>query len=120
MSDLAVMFPASVQVGVEGKIVTVRPVKLRDFEAFAEAAGGVIALLADATPAAIYGYAKKAGVLQAILGKCTSLTAWQIRRLPAATAVELMVHVVRVNSGFFGKALLAAAAPLAGQMSPSN
>ena len=120
MSELAVLFPPPVQVSVQGRLVTVRPVQFRHFEVFAEAADGLISLLAEASPAAIYAYAKKSGALATILGHCTSLSAWRIRRLPAATAIELMVHVVRVNSGFFGSALLALVPQPAGQMSPSS
>lgn len=120
MTDHSVLFPKPVVVRLNGRPVTVMPVKLENFSDFSDAATGLIELLADATPLKIYAYAKNSGALRAVLGSCTSLSSWRIRRLPAATAIELMVHVLRVNSGFFGKALLAAATQLAGPISSSN
>lgn len=114
MIDHSVLFPKPVVISLNGRPVTVMPVKLENFSDFSNAATGLIELLADATPLNIYAYSKNSGALRTILGCCTSLSRWRIRRLPAATAIELMVHVLKVNSGFFGKALLAAEAQLAG------
>lgn len=120
MSDLNILFPKPEVVGVMGRPVVIRPVELRHFDAFGEAATGLIRLLADSSLEQIYTYAKQSGALSAILGNCTSLSAWRIRRLPAAVAIELMVHVVRVNSGFFGQALQAMARQLVGLTPPSS
>lgn len=120
MSDLPIMFPKAEVVRLNGKPVFIRPIELRDFEAFGVAAGGLISLLADASPAKVYAFAKETGALRAILGKATSLSRWRIRRLPVAVAVQLMVHVVRVNSGFFDAALQAMASQVAGLTQPSS
>lgn len=105
MSDLQILFPKPVMVAVGSRQVAIRPVELRHFEAFGEAAGGLLAMLGAASPAQIYEYAKRSGALSTVLGGCTSLSAWRIRRLPTVTAVELMIHVIGVNSSFFDQAL---------------
>lgn len=120
MSELQILFPAPVTVDLAGKSVEIHPVRLRDFESFGHAAGLLIAAMADPSRGAVLAYAAKHKNLRAILGKSTSLSAWAIWRLPAATAVELMVHVVRVNSGFFDQALISLADAFAGLTSPSN
>lgn len=120
MSELQILFPEPVTVEVMGKAVQIHPVRLRDFESFGKAAGALIVALSDPSRGAVLAYATKHKSLRAILGKSTDLSAWAIWRLPAAVAVELMVHVVRVNSGFFDQALISLADVFAGQTSPSN
>lgn len=114
MSELSILFPKPVSVIVEGRHVLIKPVKLQDFEAFGAAARPLLALMADATPTELYAYAAKSQAMDVILGSCTSLSAWRRKRLPLATAVELMFQVIKVNSGFFDQALVSAAKVLAG------
>ena len=120
MSDLAILFPEPEVVLVHGRRVEIRPVRLCDFEAFGQAAGELISLLADPSGAGVMAYGKRSKRLLAVIRKATNLTAWQAWRLPAPVAVELMVHVVRVNSGFFDQALVNLAEVLAGQTLHSN
>ena len=47
MSDLSVIYPAPVMTNVGGTPVAIRPVKLRHFEEFGEAAGGLIRVAAS-------------------------------------------------------------------------
>lgn len=105
MSDLQILFPKPVTVIVGSRLVAIRPVELRHFDEFGQAAGGLLAMLGSAGPAQIYEYAKSTGALSTILGGCTNLSAWRIKRLPTVTAVELMIHVIGVNSSFFDQAL---------------
>ncbi|MOA23710.1 hypothetical protein D3C78_1443480 [compost metagenome] len=119
MSDLNILFPEPVVVEVQGRRVLVRPVTLRNFERFASAASGLIGMLGTESAANLYAYARQSGALQAVLGSCTSLSRWRIAGLPASVAVQLMVAVIRINSGFFDQALVKAAAALAGAKSPS-
>lgn len=114
MSDLQILFPQPQVLAVSGRRVIVRPVQMRHFERFGEAAGALLSMLATASPAEIYAYSSKTGALENILGVCTSLPAWRIRRLPAAVAVELMIQVIKTNSGFFDQALVSAATALGG------
>lgn len=116
MSDLKIVFPKPVLVAVGSRQVAIRPVELRQFEAFGEAAGGLLSLLATASVAQVYEYAKTSGALSVVLGGCTSLHRWQIKRLPAVTAVELMILVINVNSSFFDQAL----ARVAGAIQPGG
>jgi len=120
MSDLQILFPEPVLVEVQGKVVQIRPVRLCDFEAFGQASAALVSALADPSRGAVLAYAAKHKTLRAILAKSTDLSAWRIWRLPAAIAVELMVHVVRVNASFFDQALINLADVLAGQTSPST
>lgn len=120
MTDLQVLFPEREIVSVQGRRVEIRPIALRDFEAFGAAAADLIALLAAPNDAAVMAYASKAKNLKAIIGRATSLSVWRASRLPAVTVVELLVHVVRVNSGFFDQALIGLAAALNGPTPPSN
>ncbi|MCO7558027.1 hypothetical protein [Metapseudomonas otitidis] len=120
MSDIEILFPAPVSVTVGRLPVLIHPVRLPDFERFGVAGSRLFEMLGNFTAEEIYRYAKESGDLKVILLRCTSLTRWSLRRLPAATAVELMVHVVRVNSGFFGRALVVAASVVAGSTSSSS
>lgn len=114
MSDLSVIYPEAVMTNVGGTPVAIRPVKLRHFEEFGEAAGGLIRVAASGDQAEIYAYAKQAKVVKAILKRSTSISWWSLWFLPAATAVELMLQVVAVNSAFFGQALVQSGSLLAG------
>lgn len=118
MSELKILYPKPVVVMVGMRQVSIRPVQLRHFEAFGQAAGGLINVVNAGDPSAIYGYAKTGGALSGLLGTCTNLSAWRVRRLPTAVALELMIKVVEINSGFFDQALVKAASHLAGVMSP--
>ncbi len=120
MSDLRILFPEREVVSIHGRRVEIRPVALRDFEVFGAAAADLIALLAEPTDAAVMAYAKNTKNLKAIIGRATNLSVWRASRLPAVTVVELMVHVVRLNSGFFDQALIGLATALDGQTPPSN
>jgi hypothetical protein len=117
MSDLKILYPANVVLMLGLRQVVVKPVQLRHFEAFGQAAGGLVEVVAAGNPAAVYAYAKSSGALQGILGTCTSLSAWRIKRLPTPVALELMLKVVEINNGFFDQALVKAASRLAGVMS---
>ncbi|GGC87445.1 hypothetical protein [Halopseudomonas salina] len=120
MSELSVLFPKPVTVPMGATQVTVRPVTLEHFEAFGKAAGELLSMLQNATPAQIYAYARQSGALDVVLGSCTSLGRWRRRRLPAAAAVSLMFAVIQVNSSFFDQALVQAASQLAGSTLSSS
>lgn len=117
MSELKILYPAKVVLMIGMRQVVVKPVQLRHFEAFGKAAGGLIEVVAAGSPSAVYEYAKSSEVLQGILGTCTSLSRWRVRRLPTSVALELMLKVVEINNGFFDQALVKAASQLAGVMS---
>lgn len=115
MSDLAILFPEPEVIEVMGRRVEIRPVKLKDFDAFGKAAGGLFALLESSSVEQVSAYGQKeGGQLADVLARCTSLPLWRAKRLPASVAVQLLVHVVRVNAGFFGAAQAAMAKVLAG------
>lgn len=118
MSELNILYPKPVVVMVGLRQVSIRPVQLRHFEAFGQAAGGLISVINAGSPAAVYAYAESGKALRGLLGTCTNLSAWRIRRMPTAVALELMIKVVEINSGFFDQALVKAASRLAGVMSP--
>lgn len=120
MSELEILFPEPVPVLVRGKKAQIYPVKLRDFELYGRVASGFIALLDTASIEQINRYAEAHSASVAkLLRLTTSLSRWQIKRLPSAAAVSLLADVVRVNSGFFAEALPAMVRALAGQKSPS-
>lgn len=118
MSELNILYPKPVVVMLGLRQVSIRPVQLRHFEAFGQAAGGLIAAIDAQAPSAVYSYAKSSAALRDLLGACTNLSAWRIRRLPTAVALELMIKVVEINNGFFDQALVKAASQLAGVLSP--
>lgn len=105
MSDLQILFPEPVIASVDGMIVEINPVRVEDFEKFGEAAAKIIHVAASGKVEEIYALAKKSGGLKRVLGACTSLNWWQRRRMPAASAVLLMLHVIRINNDFFAEAL---------------
>jgi len=105
MSDLEILYPKPVVVRVNGRRVAIKPVEFRHFEAFGKAAGELLTMLSKASPEQIYAWAQRSGALLDVLGACTSLWRWRIRRLPSTVAVQLMLQVVEVNNDFFGQAL---------------
>jgi hypothetical protein len=109
-----ILFPERKFVEMRGKKIEVRPVRFVDFEQFGRAAGNAIAMAASQSTEQLYVYASKSGVLLEILGSCTNLSKWAIKRLPAVVAVQLMFEVIRVNKDFFEQALVSAASALAG------
>lgn len=114
MSDLQVLFPRPEVVDVQGKAIEVRPVMLCDFERFSAAASALIGMIADESPVGIYAHGRQSGVMKEVIGACTSLSAREIDKLPMPAAIDLMVAVLRVNAGFFERALARAAVALAG------
>jgi len=105
MSDLEILYPKPVFVRVGKRAVCIKPVQFRHFEAFGKAAGELLAMLSQASPEEIYAWAQRSGALLDVLGVCTSLSAWRIKRLPSAVAIELMLQVVQVNNDFFAQTL---------------
>lgn len=106
MSELKTLFPEYESVTIGRVTAKVYPVKLKDLEAYSQTAGGLIALLADATAIkmTVYG-AKHAQELSKLLVTCTSLRRRQISRLSANDAILFGYQVVRVNFDFFAHAL---------------
>ncbi|WP_425915922.1 hypothetical protein [Pseudomonas sp. GWSMS-1] len=120
MSELEILFPEPVPVLLRGKRALIYPVKLRDFELYGKVAGGFVALLDTASIEQINRYGESnSAAIRKLLRVTTSLTRWQIRRLPSTVSVSLLADVVRVNSGFFADALPMMVRALAGAMSPN-
>lgn len=106
MTELAILFPTPETISVLGRKVELRPVLLRDFERYGNEATSVLELLSTASVQQINAYAtKNAGQLRRLLRATTSLNRWQLLRMPASTALEVFVQVMRVNIGFFEEAL---------------
>ena len=114
MSSLSIIFPAPVVTRLNGAPVTIKPVQLQHLEEFGKAAGELVRVAAAGDREQLYAYARNGDAVLAILGRCTSLSRWRIRRIPAAAALELMLQVVQVNSSFFEAALVRAASQLIG------
>lgn len=114
MTHHEILFPSNASVTIEGKTFTVKPVRLKDFERFGRASAAVLAMAAAKSTQELYAQAAQSSVLKDVLGAATNLHGWQIRRLPAPLAVELMFEVIRVNKDFFERALVSAAESLAG------
>ncbi|NLD14466.1 MAG: hypothetical protein GX665_05155 [Gammaproteobacteria bacterium] len=106
MSELKTLFPIHETVKIGSVTAKIYPVKLKDLEMYSQAAGNLIALLADATviKMTVYG-AKHAQELNKLLAKCTSLSRRQISKLSANDAILFGYQVVRVNFDFFARAL---------------
>ena len=106
MSELKTLFPDHELVKIGRTVAKIYPVKLKDLDAYSQAAGNLIALLADATviKMTVYG-AKHAQELSKLLVTCTSLSRQQISRLSANDAILFGYQVVRVNFDFFAHAL---------------
>ena len=121
MSELEILFPEPSGVMLGRSMVEIYPVRLRDFEHYGKSAGALIELFSQASVQQINRYAEKhSRELRRLLRRTTSLNRWQLWRLPATTAVQLLVEVVRVNSGFFGEALPAMVRALSGEPSHSD
>lgn len=121
MSDLKILFPEPVTIEVAGREAQILPVKFQHFEQYGKVAGEVVSLLSQAGVQPVNRFAEKhSAAVRKLLLATTSLTRWQLRRLPATVTVQLLVEVVRVNSGFFGEALPAMVRALSGAMSPSE
>lgn len=121
MSELEILFPRPVTVEVLGKAVQIKPVKLRHFERYGKAAGALIELFGSASVQKINRYAAThSAELRGLLLVTTSLSRWQLWRMPATVSVQLLTEVVRVNSGFFGEALPSMVGALSGALSPSD
>ena len=115
MSKLEILFPEPAVVQLGKATVKIYPVRLRDFERYGKSAGALIELFSQAGVQQINRYAEKhSPELRRLLRATTSLNRWQLWRLPATAAVQLLVEVVRVNSGFFGEALPAMVRALSG------
>lgn len=115
MQSLKILFPEPEFVSVAGRKVLVKPVTFSNFEKFGESASVVIAMATAKTVEQLYVYAKRTDHLERLLTSSTNLSRWRIRRLPAAAAVHLMLHVIRVNAFFFERALQDMAKALDGQ-----
>lgn len=121
MSELQILFPEPVTVGVKGRAVQILPVKLRHFERYGKSAGALVELFSQASVQQINRYAAAhSRELRQILLATTSLKRWQLWFMPATVCVQLLVEVVRVNSSFFGEALPAMVRALSGAPSSSG
>lgn len=121
MSDLQILFPESVTIEVAGREAQILPVKFQHFELYGRVAGGLVELLSQAGVHQVSRYAEKHSAdVRRLLLATTTLSRWRLRRLPATVTVQLLVEVVRVNSGFFGEALPAMVRALSGAMSHSD
>ena len=121
MGDLKILFPEPSVVMLGSSKVKIYPVRLRDFERYGKCAGALIELFGQAGVQQINRYAEKhSAELRRLLRSTTNLSRWQLWRLPASSAVQLLVQVVRLNSGFFGEALPAMVRALSGEPSHSD
>ena len=121
MGELQILFPEPEVVLLGRSKVKIYPVRLRDFERYGKSAGALIELFGQAGVQQINRYAEKhSAELRRLLRSTTNLSRWQLWRLPATSAVRLLVQVVRVNSGFFGEALPAMVRALSGDQSHSG
>lgn len=120
MNELQILFPTSTRVKVGRRWVSIRAVEFRNFDEFGTASAELLALLAKGDLAMVYSWSKRAEVVQAVLANCTNLSKWRIARLPVTVGVELMLHVIALNSRFFEQALVNATVLLAGATSPKS
>ena len=120
MSDLQILYPEPVSIEVAGKVVKIYPVKLRHFEHYGKTAGALVDLFSKASVQQINRYAAdNAKPLRKLLRVSTSLSRWDLWCMPSTLCVQVLVEVVRVNSGFFADALPAMVRALAGAMLPN-
>lgn len=120
MSDLKIIFPEPVSVEVMGRDVQILPVKLRHLTCYGKSAVALVELFSHAGVQQINRYAEKhSAELRQILRATTTLSRWQLWRLPATVSVQLLAEVIRVNSSFFVEALPAMARGLSGDQSSS-
>lgn len=117
MQSLKILFPEPEFVSVAGRKVLVRPVTFKNFERFSKSATVMIAMASAKTIEELYAYAQRTKHLESLLVNSTNLSRWRIRRLPAAAAAHLMLHVIRVNAFFFEAALIDMEKVLGGQQS---
>ncbi len=121
MSDLNILFPDPETVELNGRDVELRAVQLRHFELYGKTASALVEVFSAASVQQINRYAEKHSTeLKRVLRVTTSLNRWQLWRMPASVAVQLMAEVIRVNSGFFGAALPALARAINGAKSSSD
>lgn len=121
MSELKILFPEPEIVPLGSSNIKIYPVLLRDFERYGKSAGALIELFSQADIQQINRYAEKhSAEIRRLLRRTTNLNRWQLWRLPATAAVQLLVEVVRVNSGFFGEALPVMVRALSGEPSRSD
>lgn len=121
MSELKILFPQPEVIELSGKRIKIYPVKLRDFELYGKEAGALINILDSMGSERLLKYAHEhAHGIRKVLSRTTGLSAWQIRRLPAPAAVQLLLEVVRVNSSFFGEALPEMVRALSGALLSSD
>lgn len=117
MSDLQIMFPEPVIVEIAGRAVKVYPVKLRHFELYGKTANCLLQLFEQTSVQHINQYAAvNSKQIRKLLLATTSITRWQLWRMPSSVSVQLLTEVVRVNSGFFAEALPAMVRALNGQL----
>ena len=115
MSDLQILFPDTVSVHLNARAVHIKPVRFCDFELFGRVSQVLVDVLKDPSLERITGYSANRRELNSLLRKTTNLSAFAIWRLPAASAVELAVCVIKVNSSFFDQALVNLAGVLLGR-----
>ncbi|WP_263147979.1 hypothetical protein [Pseudomonas sp. RIT-PI-AD] len=120
MNECEILFPTPQVVTVCGRSVQIKCVEFQNFELFSETAQALVAAMANMSVERFQGHAGNAQNMRAILRKCTNLSRWRVRRLPAPVVLQLVTHVVRVNIHFFDLALADLARLMAGQMQPSN
>lgn len=113
MSDLTVLFPEPQVVRLGKKRVLLLPVELRHFELFAKVAKRALGLLKFA-PDKLFDLASSSADVHRLLADCTTLTAWRIKRLPAAVIVQLLLAIIEANASFFVQALEARKSQLTG------
>lgn len=117
MSDLAIHFPDPAIVQLGSREVKIYPVKLRHFELYGKCASEIVALVSHASVEKISQYAKEnSRDVRRLLACTTSLNRYQLWRLPAHVAAQLLAVVVKENSSFFGKALPAMVSALSGAL----
>ncbi|WP_447590176.1 hypothetical protein [Aquipseudomonas campi] len=120
MQSINILSPEPEEVQVNDQTVKVYPVRLKHFELYGAAAGDLLAVIGASTVEQVHAYGQRnSKKLAKVLASTTSLSSWRARRLPAAVIIQLMLHVIRVNAGFFVRAQVGAAAALAGLVSSS-